>query len=183
MSDTGRAFIEEARRLLRADYLPKIERCLEQLDDAQLWWRPNEQSNSVANLLLHLAGNARQWIVGGVGGDGDDRERDAEFAAGQSGPRGEGLPGGAELIERLRDTLREVDAVLARLEPSSLLETRNIQGLAGVPVLSAVFHVVEHFATHTGQIVLLTKLLAARDLAFYDFSGGAPRANWHKKRQ
>lgn len=179
MSETGRAFIEEARRLLREDYLPKIERCLEQLDDAQLWWRPNAQSNSVANLLLHLAGNARQWVVCGVGGVGDDRARDAEFAAGHTG---EGLPGGAELIERLRATLREADEVLARLEPSGLLETRSIQGLAGVPVLSAVFHVVEHFATHTGQIVLLTKLLSARDLAFYDFSGGAPRANWHKKR-
>jgi uncharacterized damage-inducible protein DinB len=183
MSETGRAFIEEARRLLREDYLPKIERCLEQLDDAQLWWRPNEQSNSVANLLLHLAGNARQWIVCGVGGGVDDRARDAEFAAGKGGQGGEGRPGGAELIERLRATLREADEVLARLDPSVLLETRSIQGLAGVPLLRAVFHVVEHFATHTGQIVLLTKLLAARDLAFYDFSGGAPRANWFKKRQ
>ncbi|MCA1613867.1 MAG: DUF1572 domain-containing protein, partial [Acidobacteria bacterium] len=61
MSDTERAFIEEARRLLREDYLPKIERCLEHLDGAQLWRRPNAESNSVGNLLLHLAGNARQW--------------------------------------------------------------------------------------------------------------------------
>ena len=180
MSDTGRAFVEEARRLLREDYLPKIERCLEQLDGGQLWWRPNDESNSVGNLLLHLAGNARQWIVCGVGGAPDERERDAEFAAGKPGQTGEGLQGGAELIERLRGTLREVDEVLARLDPASLLETRRIQGLAAVPVLSAVFHVVEHFAMHTGQIILLTKLLASGDLAFYDFSAGAPRANWNK---
>ncbi len=183
MSDTGRAFIEEARRLLREDYLPKIERCLEQLDGAQLWWRPNAESNSIANLLLHLAGNARQWIVCGVGGEPDGRERDAEFGAGKAGQSGEELPGAAELTGRLRATLCEADEVLARLEPAALLETRSIQGLADVQVLRAVFHVVEHFATHTGQIVLLTKQLTARDLAFYDFSGGEPRADWQKKSQ
>ena len=180
MTEIGQSFIEEARRLLREDYLPKIERCLEQLDHAQLWWRPNDESNSVGNLLLHLAGNARQWIVCGVGGARDGRERDAEFGAGRQ--PGGGLPGGAELLDGLRATLREADEVLAHLDPASLLETRDIQGLAGVQVLRAVFHAVEHFATHTGQIVLLTKQLAARDLAFYDFSGGAPRADWLKKR-
>jgi uncharacterized damage-inducible protein DinB len=179
MSDTGRAFIEEARRLLAEDYLPKIERCLEQLDDAQIWWRPNAQSNSVGNLLLHLAGNVRQWVVCGVGGGRDERVRDAEFAAGAEGAgAGERLPGRAELLAALRGALGEADEALARLDPSALLETRSIQGLARVPVLTAVFHAVEHFSTHTGQIVLLTKLLAARDLGFYDFSEGAPRANW-----
>jgi uncharacterized damage-inducible protein DinB len=183
MSETGRAFIAEARRLLREDYLPKIERCLEQLDDGQLWWRPNAQSNSIGNLLLHLAGNARQWVVCGVGGAPDERVRDAEFAAGTRGGEGrpgEQLPGGAQLLAGLRATLGEVDAVLARLDPAALLETRSIQGLDGVAVLSAVFHVVEHFSMHTGQIVLLTKMLAERDLAFYDFSEGAPRAKWRR---
>src|SRR5919112_5003220 len=101
MSETGRAFIEEARRLLREDYLPKIERCLEQLDDAQIWWRPNAQSNSVGNLLLHLAGNARQWVVCGVGGGRDARERQAEFDAGEGGGDADAArPGAAELLAR-----------------------------------------------------------------------------------
>ncbi len=73
------AFIQEARRLLVEEYLPKIERCVERLTDEQIWWRPNEDSNSVGNLLLHLSGNARQWIVCGLGGDSDRRQRQTEF--------------------------------------------------------------------------------------------------------
>ncbi len=171
MDDIAQNFIRDARAFLRDNYLPKIERCLEQLTDEQVWWRANPESNSVGNLLLHLAGNSRQWIVGGVGGAADVRERGSEF--GERGP----MPR-AELVARLRATLSEVDEVLARLEPSALTERRRVQG-CDVSVLTAVFHVVEHFSMHTGQIVLLTKMLAARDLAFYDFSEGAPRETWH----
>ncbi len=183
MDETARAFIGEARRLLSEDYLPKIERCLERLTDEQIWWRANPDSNSVGNLLLHLAGNARQWIVAGVGGAPDARERQAEFDAGKGDGGGGGAtrPGAAELLARLRSTLAEVDAVLAGLEPAELLERRRIQGLEDVVVLNAVFHVVEHFSTHTGQIILLTKMLAGGDLSFYDFSAGAPRANWRER--
>ena len=182
MDETARAFIGEARRLLSVDYLPKIERCLERLTGEQIWWRANADSNSVGNLLLHLAGNARQWIVAGVGGGRDARERQGEFDAGK-GSGDATRPTAAELLARLRSTLAEVDAVLAGLEPAALLERRRIQGLEDVLVLNAVFHVVEHFSMHTGQIILLTKLIAAGDLAFYDFSAGAPRANWHESRQ
>ena len=182
MDEIARAFIEEARRLLSRDYLPKIERCLERLTEEQIWWRANPDSNSVGNLMLHLAGNARQWIVAGVGGAEDTRERQSEFEAGKGG-ESETRPTASELLARLRATLGEVDAVLARLEPDALLERRRIQGLDDVLVLNAVFHAVEHFSTHTGQIILLTKLLTAGDLRFYDFSAGAPRANWHKSRQ
>jgi uncharacterized damage-inducible protein DinB len=182
MDETARAFVAEARRLLAQDYLPKIERCLEGLDEEAIWWRPNAASNSVGNLLLHLAGNARQWIVSGVGGAEDTRERQSEFDAGKGGDEA-ARPRAAELLARLRSTLAEVDAVLARLDDAALLERRRIQGLDGVLVLDAVFHVVEHFSTHTGQIVLLTKMLAAEDLRFYDFSGGAPRAGWHASRR
>ena len=173
MYEVARAFIEEARSQLSAEYLPKIERCLERLGDEQVWWRPNEQSNSIGNLLLHLEGNARQWVVCGVGGAPDRRARDAEFAARERIPR-------ADLLARLRATLSEVDGVLARLDPATLLERRRIQGL-DVTGLRAVFHVVEHFSMHTGQIIQLTKLLTGGDLAFYDFPAGVPRANWNEK--
>jgi len=182
MDETARAFIEEARRLLGRDYLPKIERCLERLSDEQIWWRANPDSNSVGNLMLHVAGNARQWIVAGVGGAEDTRERQAEFDAGKVSGGGAARPTASELLGRLRATLAEVDAVLARLDAAALLERRRIQGLDDVLVLNAVFHVVEHFSTHTGQIILLTKLLTAGDLRFYDFSSAAPRANWYKSR-
>ena len=181
MDETARAFIDEARRLLAEDYLPKIERCLEVLTDEQIWWRANPDSNSVGNLLLHLAGNARQWIVAGVGGAEDARERQAEFDAGMGdGFGGPARPGAPELLARLRSTLADVDAVLARLAPPALLERRRVQGLDGVLVLNAVFHVVEHFSMHAGQIILITKMLTGCDLGFYDFSAGAPRSNWRK---
>ncbi len=168
--EAGRAFLAEARRHLREDYLPKIERCLERLTDEQVWWRASERSNSVGNLLLHLEGNLRQWVVGGVGGAADARVRDREFEERRSLPRG-------ELLSALRAAVSEADGALARLDPAALLETRRVQGL-DVTLLAAVFHAVEHFSMHTGQVILLTKMLADEDLAFYDFSQGVPRANW-----
>ena len=172
-AEIARAFLAHARALLVADYLPRIERCLDVLDETDIWWRPNPAANSIGNLLLHLAGNARQWIVSGVGGAKDTRARDSEFAAEES----EGLSR-AELRARLRATLAEVDDVLARVSPSRLLEPRTIQGRSGVTILEAVFHVVEHFSMHTGQIILLTKQHTARDLGFYDFTSGEPRTTW-----
>ena len=169
-SETGSAFLAEARRHLREDYLPKIERCLERLTDEQVWWRASERSNSVGNLLLHLEGNLRQWVVCGVGGAGDARTRDREFAERRPVPRG-------ELLRALRTAVAEAGEALARLDPEALLETRRVQGL-DVTVLAAVFHAVEHFSMHTGQVILLTKMLADEDLAFYDFNEGRPRANW-----
>jgi uncharacterized damage-inducible protein DinB len=170
--EVAEAFIAQARSLLTGDYLPKIERCLERLTDAETWWRASEESNSVGNLILHLSGNARQWIVSGLGGARDERVRQAEFDERAPLPR-------RELLARLKETLVEVDAVLASLDATRLLERRAIQGLE-VTALEAVFHVVEHFSMHTGQIILLAKMLGRADLRFYDFSSGAPLPNWHK---
>ncbi len=167
------AFIEEARSLLMTDYLPKIERCLEKLSDEEVWWRSGQESNSIGNLILHLCGNARQWIVSGLGGSIDTRQRQSEFDE-------RSLISSSELSARLRETLAEVDAVLASFAPSSILEERMIQGTRQV-ALDAIFHVVEHFSMHTGQIILLTKMLKQSNLRFYDFSTGAPRAAWHKE--
>jgi uncharacterized damage-inducible protein DinB len=166
------AFIAKARSLISDEYLPKIERCLEKLTDADAWWRASEESNSIGNLMLHLAGNVRQWIVSGVGGASDRRERQREFDERAQMPRD-------ELLVLLKRTLAEVDDTLAGLDASRLMERRLIQGCE-VTILEAVFHVVEHFAMHTGQIILLTKMLVRKDLRFYDFSSGAPAANWHE---
>jgi uncharacterized damage-inducible protein DinB len=171
MADIAEAFIAQSRSLLTSAYLPRIERCLEKLSDEEVWWRPHEEANSIGNLLLHLSGNVRQWIVSGVGARPDTRVRQQEFDERRVLPR-------TELLRRLRETLSEADAVLAETVPSRLLETRQIQG-KDVTVLDAVYHVVEHFSMHTGQIILLTKLLKAEDLRFYDFSGGAPLETWH----
>jgi uncharacterized damage-inducible protein DinB len=176
MSDdtVSRAFISRASEFLSGDYLPKIERCLEQLTDEQIWWRANNQSNSIGNLILHLCGNARQWIVAGLGGQPDNRNRNAEFARREPLARD-------ELLELLRTTLHEVETVLHQLDPSTLLEKRTIQG-SEVDVLEAVFHVTEHFSMHAGQIILLTKMMARTDLHFYDFEGDVPTQRWRSDR-
>jgi uncharacterized damage-inducible protein DinB len=169
-SDVGRAFIDRAIDFLSGDYLPKIERCLERLNDEQIWWRANEESNSIGNLVLHLCGNARQWIVCGLGSEPDTRIRDTEFSRRDPLPR-------AELVEVLRSTLTDVASVLRKLSSSTLLEKRTIQG-SEVDVLEAIFHVTEHFSMHTGQIIMLTKMLTQKDLRFYEFEAGAPVEHW-----
>lgn len=169
-NSVSRAFIDRAREFLSGQYLPKIEHCLEKLTDEQIWWRANEESNSVGNLILHLCGNARQWIISGIGSRPDARVRDAEFAQREVITRD-------ELLVLLRSTLAEVDTVLYSVDASKLLERRRIQG-HDVDVLEAIFHVTEHFSMHAGQIFLLTKLLTATDLRFYDFEAGAPVERW-----
>jgi len=120
--------------------------------------------------VLHLSGNARQWIVSGLGGETDRRQRDEEFARREVIARD-------ELLEVLRATLRDVARVLRSLDPATLLERRSIQG-SDVDVLQAIFHVTEHFSMHTGQIIMLTKMLTSTDLRFYDFEAGAPVERW-----
>lgn len=163
-------FIACARQFLIEDYLPKIERCLQRLTDEQIWWRANEESNSIGNLVLHLCGNARQWIVCGVGGAVSERDRDAEFAQRDVIAR-------SELLTLLRTTLADVDSTLQSLDPAILLDRRTIQS-SDVDVLEAIFHVTEHFSMHTGQIIMLTKMLTSSDLRFYDFEDGVPAHRW-----
>ena len=158
ITTTTDRFISCAREFLVEEYLPKIERCLERLSDEQIWWRSNEESNSIGNLVLHQCGNARQWIVAGVGGAADGRDRNAEFAQREAVPRD-------ELLALLRTTLSDIETVLKNLTPEKLLERRTIQG-SDVDVLEAIFHVTEHFSMHTGQIIMLTKMLTASDLQF-----------------
>lgn len=167
MNETGREFIARSRYHLVEDFLPKIERCVALLSDEQIWWRPNAESNSIGNLLLHLSGNARQWIVCGLGKAADARDRDSEFAQRETIPR-------ADLLTSLRQTIIEADATLAKFDMDRLVERKTIQGLE-VTALEAILHVVEHFSMHTGQIILLTKLLTSSDLRFYEFEGDTPR--------
>jgi len=166
----AQSFLKRASEYLLGDYLPKIERCLEKLSDEQIWWRANEESNSIGNLILHLCGNARQWIVCGIGSAPDARNRDSEFEQRDVISRD-------ELTALLRSTLSDVQTTLQSLDPSTLLEYRKIQG-NDVDILEAIFHVTEHFSMHAGQIFLLTKLLTATDLRFYDFEAGVPVERW-----
>ena len=162
--DIAQAFVDRSRHYLVREYPVKIQRCLDVLPADALWRRDDTSENAVGNLLLHLAGNVRQWIVSGVGGAPDARARSAEFAAREGDDA-------ATLMGRLRGTIDEADAVLASLDAMRLREQRRIQG-RDVTVLDAVYHVVEHFSMHTGQIILLTKRHAPGRVRFYEDAGG-----------
>ena len=152
----------------------RIEHCLRQLDDAQVWWRPAPEMNSIANLMLHLSGNLRQWIVSGVGGAPDVRDRPLEFADRSGRPR-------AELLETLRSAVRDADDVISRLTAQRLAQPRRIQGF-DANMLAAVFSSVAHFRGHTQEIIHMTRARLGEAYRF-DFvpqgleqvsAGGAP---------
>jgi uncharacterized damage-inducible protein DinB len=156
--DLARPLLGEARRVLVEIYPPRIIRCLKLLSEEEIWWRPNRASNSVGNLVLHLQGNVRQWIISGLGGQSDHRDRDREFA--ETGP----IPR-RSLLAGLRKTVAEADQVLKSLRRRDLARKFSIQGydVTGLQVLS---HVAEHFAFHAGQIIFVTKLKCGKDLKF-----------------
>jgi uncharacterized damage-inducible protein DinB len=167
-NELPRAFVKFSREKLQDEYWPRICRCLDSLTEEQIWWRPNEPSNSVGNLLLHLNGNMRQWILTPLGGIPTTRDRDAEFAERRQLDT-------ATLRSALDQTLKEFDRTLSGLTASDLLKTYTIQRYEGITALAAIYHVVEHFGMHCGQILYITKLLNGTDLGFYrQLSGWGP---------
>jgi uncharacterized damage-inducible protein DinB len=145
------------------DNLRQIEKCLSLLTVEQVWSRPNEASNSIGNLVLHLRGNVQLWIVSSLGGTEFARDRPGEFAQRDPLPVDEILP-------PLRETVSRAAEVIRGLSAERLLEPVTIQGYT-LTVLAAVFHVVEHFSLHTGQAVYQTKSLTGLDLSLYDAEG------------
>ena len=159
MTDITQDFLAKSRSLLVSEYLPKIERCLEHLTDEDVWWRPNDASNSIGNLMLHLRGNVTQWIIGGVGGRARERRRQQEFDERAHVPA-------EELLANLTAVVEEAAKVIRGLDDQALLSRRQIQDY-DVTVLEAIYHVVEHFSMHTGQIVLFTKARTGEDLKLW----------------
>jgi hypothetical protein len=151
-------FLETAARTL-AENLSRIETCLARLPAGSLWMRESENENAVGNLLLHLEGNVRQWILSGIAGVPDARDRPSEFSA-RSGATA------SALWTNLRATVDEALEVIRTLPPTRLVDSVSIQGY-DTTVLAAIFHVVEHFSGHTFQIILLTKRATHEDLGFY----------------
>lgn len=152
-------FLEHSRKQLFDEWWTRMRTTVEGLTEEQLWWRPNESCNSIGNLLLHLNGNVRQWIVTSFNQVEDRRNRSAEFAERSGGPA-------SEVLARLAATLGEADAVLSHLTEEDLLTPMDIQGYH-VTGLGAVYHVVEHFGMHYGQILYIAKALQNKDLGFY----------------
>src|ERR1700743_921937 len=150
-----------------------LNACLNRLSDEQVWQRGGAHENAIGNLVLHLCGNMRQWIMYGVDRQPDVRVRDAEFSAdGGMGRAGVvGVWGGAELIALFGSTVAEAREILAKLPAERLTDRTNPQH-GEVAVLDAIYQVVGHVQQHVGQIILLTKQMAATDL---DLSMPRPR--------
>jgi Protein of unknown function (DUF1572) len=152
-------FLMFSRDKLINQYFPRLRKCVESLTDEQIWWRPNSSSNSIGNLVLHLNGNVRQWLVDSFNQREDKRDRPAEFAAA-------GQLSSAALLEKLDWTVTEAANVLDRLTEADLVARYEIQGY-NVYGLDAVYQVIEHFGLHYGQIAYITKMLQDQDLGFY----------------
>ncbi len=147
--EVSREFLQESVHLLQQS-LRKINHCLDQLDDDQLWWRPQPELNSIGNLILHLCGNLNQWAVCGITKSEDNRRRSEEFCSDVKVSRD-------ELQTRLHRTVEQALQTMQSLSAVSLLEKREIQGFS-VSIMGALSHTVSHFVGHTHQIIYLTRL-------------------------
>lgn len=140
------------------DAVRKIRHCLKQLSDEQVWWRPAASMNSIANLVLHLCGNVRQWITAGVGDAEDNRDRPKEFSE-----RGPMLK--EELLRRLDAAVGEAKTALANTSTSALLKRVQIQSF-DVTGIGAIIHSISHFRGHTQEIVHMTRCQLGEDYEF-----------------
>ncbi|MDH3651285.1 MAG: DUF1572 domain-containing protein [Saprospiraceae bacterium] len=153
------ALIKEVKFRLIQESVPRIEKCLTQLSEAEVWLRPNQETVSVGNLILHLCGNVRQWILSGIGKAPDYRKRQEEFDT--SGPIEK-----AALLNDLEILMVEVSELLDQLKQEDLIEIHQVQGFeySGVGIL---LHVVEHFSYHVGQITYFVKSRKNIDMGYY----------------
>lgn len=151
--------VDEVRRRIIEESVPRIKKCLHLLNEPQIQDRPNEQTVSVGNLVLHLMGNLRQWVLSGIDGQTDHRQRSQEFAETEPIPT-------KKLIRNLDSLMTEVDQALTRITPEALTEKRNVQDFEE-SVLAILVHVTEHFSYHTGQITYYTKSTLNVDTQYY----------------
>ena len=153
------SLLSETRRRLFEESIPRAKKCLNWLTEEQIWHRPNEHSNSMGNLILHLQGNVYQWIMSGLGGQEDVRQRNSEFE--EKGP----LPT-AQLIAILDQLQKDTEAVLQTITPEMLLQSYEVQGFqeTGMAIL---IHVVEHFSYHVGQMTYVVKATQNMDTGYY----------------
>lgn len=160
--DAASAFAAESARYLREVYLPRLERAVATQPPGDLWWSPHPECLSVGTILRHLEGNLRQWILSGLAGAPDARDRAAEFGS-------PARPDAQDLLLRLCTTVLAAAAHVERMDAEALSTPRTIQGFATTG-LGAVLHVVEHFSWHTGQAVWIAKARAGagHGLAFFD---------------
>jgi len=132
------------------DYPMQIGQCLDVITEADLWWRPDEKSNALGNILLHLIGSNRLYVGYGVGARSIERDRASEFTA-------RGNPGRAAIVDAWNETVTMMREVLDGLSPSHLMETTDRTGKT-TTIASILLHASHHTAAHMGQVVWITKM-------------------------
>ena len=137
----------------------RILLCLEKLSEKQIQYRPNSNSNSVNNQILHLDGNVRQWLIATFLNQKDSRERDTEFNSYNQKSR-------IELIEIMRRLEVDVRSVFPMIKKADLTEKKEVQCYFETQ-FSIIVHVIEHFSYHLGQITYITKMLLDIDTGYY----------------
>lgn len=160
--DISKHFLTQSAYYLRDLYWPRIQEAVELLSDDEVWLRDGDVSNSIGNLLLHLSGNVRQHLVVGVGRRHEDkRDRSAEFAA-------VGGMSKTDLLARLEATVTEAADVLEKFDPAEITTTRIIQDKE-VMLFDDIYHVIEHFGYHTGQIIYIVKAMKQHRFGWYKY--------------
>ena len=159
MSTKNLAISEFEKRVLDENY-SRIFKCLSMLDDSSIWFAPNENIPSIGNMILHLSGNCRQWILSGLGNQEDNRNRDEEFKVHRNIRK-------TDLIFLLENVKTNMRYVLKELKESQMEETFVIQGFK-LTGFSVMMHVMEHFSYHTGQITTLTKIITNKSTGYYE---------------
>ncbi len=137
----------------------RVTKCLQEIDETEIWNFPNDHSNSPGNLVLHLCGNIRQYIIAALGEARDIRERDKEFSIKSGFSK-------SALSNKLTNTVDEAVVIIKGLNGNDLLKIYSVQGfkLSGIAI---IIHVTEHYSYHTGQIAFWTKQIKNSDLGFY----------------
>lgn len=146
-------------KYMKAESLSRVEKCFSFLSEEDVWLRPNKSSNSMANIVIHLNGNIRQYIISGLGNTKDTRNRTMEFSIREGFSK-------AELLHVFEATIEEACKVVMDLKSEQLIKTYEIQGfdMTGISVL---LHVIEHCSYHVGQITYFTKMIKDIDTGYY----------------
>ena len=158
MNSFNNIFLTQSSKYILLN-VPRIKICLDKISEDEAWWSPNSSTNSIANLIIHISGNIQQYIISGLGGKPDTRKRDKEFST----------KGGMDtltLLSLIDSTANEAADIIRNLNANTLEESFSLQGYR-MTGLEGIIHVTEHFSYHTGQIALITKMIANQSLGFY----------------
>ena len=137
----------------------RITKCLQEIDEIEIWKSANVNSNSIGNIILHLCGNIRQYAISALGETKDIRERDKEFSTKAGYTK-------TELLNKLANTIAEASGIIKNIDEKILMKIYAVQGF-NLSGLGIIIHVTEHYSYHTGQIAFWIKQLKNKDLEFY----------------